>query len=52
MKKKRLKPIFKDLLEFLIIFILGLIFLLIWVNRVQYFTKNIEKCGSNYCDNQ
>ena len=51
MKKKRLKPIFKDLLVYFILFILGIAFLLIWVNRVQYFNKNIEKCGSNYCDN-
>lgn len=50
MKKKRLKPIFRDLLGYLFLFILGIIFILIWVNRVEYFNKNIEKCGSNYCD--
>jgi hypothetical protein len=48
--KKRLKPWLNNLLTFLIIFIIGLIFLLIMANRVQYFNNNIEKCGSNYCD--
>lgn len=47
---KRLKPWVKDLLIFLITFIIGLIFLLIMANRTKYFNNNIEKCGSNYCD--
>lgn len=48
--KKRLKPWVKDLLIFLIIFIIGLIFLLIMANRTKFFNNNLEKCGYYYCN--
>lgn len=50
MKKRKLKPIFKEILGIIFIIVIGVIFILILSDRTEFFNKNLEKCGSYYCN--
>lgn len=50
MKKRKLKKWVKDALEIALCVAIILVILICMVFRVQYFNRNIELCGNNYCD--
>ena len=50
MKKRKLKKWVKDALGMAIFIAILMVMLVSIIFRVQYFNRNIDLCGNNYCD--
>lgn len=50
MKKRRLKSSVKVALGVILVFMVGLLLILGFAKRVEFFDNNIKECGSNYCE--
>lgn len=49
-KKYRLKKWVKTAIGITIFYVICLLLLFAYVKRVEFFDKNLQQCGNNYCE--